>query len=262
MLAQRLLCSHCSGVERGEELKETFFQLSEKRQHFLSQNNLSLCLTRLSAIFTQLKLQMIYFQLHFSPALLHMVLSVKLVTTELDPQTSEILCQTEKATAKYWKKENRRESQRGAKKPHSYCLCWLAFVVRASADTQQREWNYWAFIKQTAGPLWNLKAAAKQPTHKISWQTIAVFLYERHCYRDVLGCYATAKNKTNWSVCQKKTQNSALLCLSDLHFVSHQGMDVTFEGLAALGFRLKDATHLSNILDTDSLFNANVQKRQ
>lgn len=74
-------------------------------------------------------------------------------------------------------------------------LCWLAFVIGGSTDTQHSEWNYGAFIKQTAGPLRNLKAAAKQPTRKITYQNIAVFLYDRQSYGDVLGCYAATKTK-------------------------------------------------------------------
>lgn len=40
----------------------------------------------------------------------------------------------------------KEESQRGEEKPNSYYLCWLAFVVSGSEGTQQRKWNYWAFI--------------------------------------------------------------------------------------------------------------------
>lgn len=84
--AQRLqLCSHCSGAEGGPHFpgaQDIFFSFTERRQHFLSQSNFSLCLTRLPAIFTQLKLQMIYFQLHYSPALWHMVLSITANRTE------------------------------------------------------------------------------------------------------------------------------------------------------------------------------------
>lgn len=85
----------------------------KERQHFLSQYNLSLCLTRLPAIFTKPKLQMIYFQLHYSPALQHMVLSITLVTTEQNLQRSKTLNLTEWATEKIGKKENKRR-KRGA----------------------------------------------------------------------------------------------------------------------------------------------------
>lgn len=112
------LCSHCPGLEKGPHfpgVEGNFFPCFQKRrQHFLSQNNLSLCLTRLPAIFTQLKLQMIYFQLHHSAALWHMVLSIMQVTTEQDCQSSETLRQTEKATGRIGQKETkRRESERG-----------------------------------------------------------------------------------------------------------------------------------------------------
>lgn len=144
------------------EVDGNFFPAFRKeRQHFLSQNNLSLCLTRLPAIFTQLKLQMIYFQLHKSPALWHMVLSITLVRAEQNRHSSEPLNQTEWATEKG---KNRKESRKELRKlggTNSDFLCWLAFVVRGSRDTHHSEWNYWAFIKQTAGPLWSLKAAAK-----------------------------------------------------------------------------------------------------
>ncbi len=214
-------------------MKETFFfQLSEKRQHFLSQNNLSPCLTRLSAIFTQLKLQMIYFQLHCSLALWHMVLSITQLQQNRSNRPVKPSARQREQQRKMERKKIRKASQRGAEEPNSYFFGRLAFVVRASEDTQQRERNYWAFIKQTAGPLQNLKAAAKQPTRKISWPTIAVFLYERHSYRDVLGICAAAKKQNKLSV---RRRCRIQLWLSDLHFASHQGMDVTFERPAALG---------------------------
>lgn len=93
--------------------RKLFFSAFRKeRQDFLSQNNLSLCLTSLPAIFTQLKLQMIYFQLHYSPTPWHMALSITLVTTEQYRQSGETFSQTERATEKYRKKENKRR-QRG-----------------------------------------------------------------------------------------------------------------------------------------------------
>lgn len=66
------LYSHCSGCPKTTSTFSRrwrrkwlfFFPFRKERQHFLSQNNLSLSLTRLPAIFTQLKLQMICFQLH------------------------------------------------------------------------------------------------------------------------------------------------------------------------------------------------------
>lgn len=107
-----------------QELKESFFfpAFRKGRQHFLSQNNLSLYLTRLPAIFTQLKLQMIYFQLHYSLALWHMVLSITLVTTEQDCQRSETFSQTEMATEKNGKKEKKRVGLRN--------LIHISFAVR------------------------------------------------------------------------------------------------------------------------------------
>lgn len=41
---------------------------------------------------------MIYVQLHYSPALWHMVLSITVLTTEQDRQSSETLSQTERVT--------------------------------------------------------------------------------------------------------------------------------------------------------------------
>lgn len=95
LLARLLqLCSHCSRINREPHfpIAEGFSFLKKKKsmQRFLSQNNLSLFLTRLSAIFTQLKSQMIYFQLHYSPALWHMVPSITLESRALpkrNPQT-------------------------------------------------------------------------------------------------------------------------------------------------------------------------------
>lgn len=165
----------CALIVRESSEDHIFQGLKERkeRQHFLSQNNLSLCLTRLPAIFTQLKLQMIYFQLHYSPALWHMLLSITPVATEPSARERTQQKKTER-------KKRREEGQWGAEKPNSYFLRWLAFVVRGSSDTQQSEWNYWAFIKQTAGPRQNLKAAAKQPTRKTSYQNTALCF----CMRD------------------------------------------------------------------------------
>lgn len=64
-------------------------------------------------------------------------------------------------------KKIREEIGREAEKPNSCVLCQLAFAVKGSGGTQQNEWNYWAFIKQTAGPVRNLKATAKEPTRSI-----------------------------------------------------------------------------------------------
>ena len=126
----------------------SFFPAFRKeRQHFLSQNNLSLCLTRLPAIFTQLKLQMIYFQLHYSPALWHMVLSITPVTTEHENKSGETPSQTERAKEKMERKKTWENRRKGPEKPNSDFLCWLAFVVRGSWDIQQSELNYCAFIK-------------------------------------------------------------------------------------------------------------------
>lgn len=55
--------------------KKFLFHKWKKRQHFLSQNNPSPSLTSPSAIFTQLKLQMIYLQLH-AAAVWHMLLPI------------------------------------------------------------------------------------------------------------------------------------------------------------------------------------------
>lgn len=65
--------------------KRTLFLWNE-RQHFLSQNNLSLRLTSLPAIFTQPKLQMIYFQLH-SAAIQHMCLPIKRLEQRKENET-------------------------------------------------------------------------------------------------------------------------------------------------------------------------------
>lgn len=100
---------------------------------------------------------MIYFQLHKSPALWHMVLSITLVTAEPNCHNSGPLNQTERSTEKGGKKNKRekkdREELRKLGGTNSDFCCWLAFVVRGSRETHQSEWNYWAFIKQTAGPL-------------------------------------------------------------------------------------------------------------
>lgn len=89
-VAHLWLCSHCSQVRLifSRSWGKCFPAFRKETKHFLSQNNSSLWLTRLPAIFTQLKLQMIYFQLHYTPALMHMVLSITLVTEEQKRQGS------------------------------------------------------------------------------------------------------------------------------------------------------------------------------
>lgn len=179
----------------GAEGNFFFPALRKVRQDFLSQNNLSLCLTRLPAIFTQLKLQMIYFQLHCSPALWHMVLSITLVTTEQERQGSETLSQTERGTEKYGKKGNKRRKTEGLRNlvgTNSYWLRWLVLVVRRRGVTHQSEWNYWAFIKQTAGLLRSLKAATKHsPPTRLPDKILLCFF--TRSIRLVCCC----KNKTN-----------------------------------------------------------------
>lgn len=130
--------------ERGPYIFHFFvLPFRKQRQHFLSQNNLSLCLTRLPAIFTQLNLQMIYFQLHYSPALWHMVLSITVVTTEQDRQSSETLSQTERVTKKNRKKVHKRRQTEGFRHLiHISFAGWLLLLEGAD----QSEWNYWAFI--------------------------------------------------------------------------------------------------------------------
>lgn len=168
---------HFPGVEGN-----IFFLLSKKkkkRQHFLSQNNLSLCLTRRPAIFTQLKFQMIYFQLHFSGALWHMFLSIRRATVAARRcQSSETLGQAEGATAEDGKIRNRRDGQRlrNLVGTNSYFLGWMAAAVRGNRDTHQSKWNYCAFIKPTAGLLKTLKAAARRsPPTLLPYQNIAAF---------------------------------------------------------------------------------------
>lgn len=75
-----------------------------------------------------------------------------------NPQRDEASYRKRRKEGK-WEKKN-GEELRNLVGTNSYFLCWLAVVI-GSRDTQQNEWNYWAFIKQTAGPLWRLKAAAK-----------------------------------------------------------------------------------------------------
>lgn len=120
-----LVSSSQLSLLRKKENRQRFFFCFQKRQHFLSQNHLSLCLTRLPAIFTQLKLQMIYFQLHHSVALRHTVLSITLVTTKQACQSSETLThQTEKATERNeTEKENKKV--RGRENPiHISFIVW------------------------------------------------------------------------------------------------------------------------------------------
>lgn len=137
---------------------------------------------------------MIYFQLHYSPAPWHMVLSITLVTIAEDQQRSETLSETERVTEKSRKKENKSRESEGLRNlvgTNSYFHCWLASGVRGSRDTHQNEWNYWAFIKQTAGLLRSLKAAGKHsPPARFPAKILLCF-----SMRDLLGCYAAAKTK-------------------------------------------------------------------
>lgn len=69
---------------------------------------------------------MIYFQLHYSPAPWHMVLSITLVTIAEDRQSSETLSETERATEKYRKKESKSRQTEGLRNlvgTNSYFLC-------------------------------------------------------------------------------------------------------------------------------------------
>lgn len=125
------LCCHCLGDEKRPYIfhksRLIFFPFFEKKQqHFLSQNNLSPFLTRLPAIFTQLKLRMIYFQLQHSPPLQHMFLSIRGFN---------------RAEVDYVR-------ERGKKKTLQE-LMHVSFLEGAAIFNNE---EFWAFIKWTAGP--------------------------------------------------------------------------------------------------------------
>lgn len=105
-----------------------FPALRKDRQHFLSQNNLSLWLTRLPAIFTQLKLQMIYFQLQYSASPRHMVLSIKPNSTvqkcPIQCEYFTMLTQMKQATQKIWKR-----TEIGAEERGNACGDWFVFPL-------------------------------------------------------------------------------------------------------------------------------------
>lgn len=140
-------CSHCFSPERiFKEMMETFLLHLKRGQHFLSQNNLSLFLTRQPAIFTQLKSQMIYFQLHNSRALCHMLLSIMLGRTKQPLARHRAIEQKQHSRDLAW--------PRNLEGTNSYFPPCLPFCVSKRRCTRLTEWNYRAFIMQAAGAIW------------------------------------------------------------------------------------------------------------
>lgn len=109
-----------------------------------------LSLTRLPAIFTQLKLQMIH------SILLQLCGTWPCQSLQLQEQG----CQTTGTLglARQSDRERQRNEIKGSEKGWETLWGLILFPLPVALLWTESEWNYCAFIRQTAGPLWSLKA--------------------------------------------------------------------------------------------------------
>lgn len=145
------LCCHCSSSEEKRPLYfpggKSFSLFSEKQFH--SQNNLSFLDKTPCYIYpTKIADDTLY----TTPALWHMALSITPVTRAGLPDNGN------PGSARQSDRERQRNEIKGSEKGWETLWGLILFPLPVALLWTESEWNYCAFIRQTAGPLWSLKA--------------------------------------------------------------------------------------------------------